>query len=272
MTSPNILEAAKLAAAEETSGGYTSFRLGGLFGGPMIAAIMLLLPPPNGLSPHGWQVAALGILMVIWWMTEAIPVAVTALLPLLALPVFGISKLKEISPSYASDSVFVFMGGFLIAIAMEKWKLHHRIALNVLKRVGTHADAVIGGFLFACWGLSMWMSNTATAMMMLPIGLAVVTLLKEHQGGQESEGMRRFALSLMLAIAYGASIGGFATLVGTPPNMVFKAYIEESQGITLGFLDWMKYALPVSTDGAGLLVAADQTALAEWPWAYHRSG
>lgn len=265
--SPNdILQHARTAAAEETAPKpYTPFRLFGLFGAPLIALLMLLLPPPEGLSPQGWQVAALAVLMILWWVSEAVPVAVTALLPLILLPLFDIAKLGEISGSYASDSVFVFMGGFLLAIAMEKWHLHRRIALNILKRVGTRANAVIGGFLFACWSLSMWMSNTATAMMMLPIGMSVILLLREHRqgtGAGNEEGFRRFGLSLMLAIAFGASIGGFATLVGTPPNMVFKAYVEKTYGITLGFLDWMLYALPVSL----LMLAACWLLLTQLLW------
>jgi sodium-dependent dicarboxylate transporter 2/3/5 len=227
--------------------GITSRRLAGIFGGSALFATMLVLPPPEGLESAAWRVAALAALMAIWWMTEAIPVAATALLPIALFPLLRVSGVTEAAAPYGNPLIFLFLGGFVIARAVERWNLHRRIALAVLAAVGTRPDRLIGGFMLATAGLSMWVSNTATAVMMLPIGLSVIGLLHTDEG-QTKPGTRedRFALALLLGIAYSASIGGLATLIGTPPNALLAGFMQQTYGVTVGFFQWMLVGVPVS--------------------------
>ncbi len=183
--------------------------------------------------------------MIIWWMTEAVPLPVTALVPLVLFPVLDVFSTGEAAAPYASPIVFLFMGGFLIALAMEKRNLHRRIALNIINITGTHANGIILGFMIATAFLSMWISNTATTVMMLPIALSVVDLLQDNQEGKPSKGYRRFALGLMLSIAYSANIGGTTTIIGTPPNVVFVGYMQEFYGRQIEFGRWLLVGVPV---------------------------
>ena len=189
-------------------------------------------------------VAAVTILMGVWWMTEAIPLAATALLPLVIFPLAGVGSIKDVGAPYASSTIFLFMGGFLIALALQRWNLHRRMALFVVKVVGTSPKQLILGFMLATGFLSMWVSNTATAVVMLPIGTSVLMLTADTVGGMKNQ--RKFATALMLAIAYSASIGSLATLIGTPPNALLKGYMEEAHGIVIGFGQWMLVGLPVA--------------------------
>lgn len=173
------------------------------------------------LSPGNPQVtytAAIAIIMALWWVTEAIPIGVTALLPVLLFPAFGIMNGKAVSTVYINYIIFLFLGGFMMAIALEKWNLHKRMALAILMSVGGSPFRILLGFMLASAFLSMWMSNTATAMMMLPIAFSVLNSLEEEHG---KEDMNRFSIGILLSIAYACSIGGIATLVGTPPNLAF---------------------------------------------------
>jgi sodium-dependent dicarboxylate transporter 2/3/5 len=199
--------------------------------------------PPD--KPLVGAMAAIAALMSIWWMTEAVPLAVTALLPLALFPLLGIADARRTPQNYFNEIIVLYLGGFFIALALEKWNLHKRIALALLNRVGVSPGAVIGGFLLATSLLSMWISNTATALMMLPIGLAVVTQLEEKFGAERA---RPLALGLMLAIAYGCSIGGIATLVGTPTNLVFLKIYKETfpAAPEISFSAWMLYATPLA--------------------------
>jgi sodium-dependent dicarboxylate transporter 2/3/5 len=224
----------------------------GLFIGPLLFCFVLLSPPQWGVSIEAWKVIAMSALMLAWWVTEAVPIPVTALVPLVCLPLLGISELKEVSVSYGDPIVFLFLGGFMLALAMEKWKLHRRIALTIVKMTGTNADGIVLGFMIATAALSMWISNTATTIMMLPIALSVISLLTDHQSGSlrvanaNEKGMRNFSKTIMLGIAYAASLGGMATLIGTPPNVVFKGYIEKTYGFEVNFFDWMLVGVPLS--------------------------
>lgn len=202
-------------------------------------------------KPLVGAMAAIAALMSIWWMTEAVPLAVTSLLPLALFPLLGIADVRRTPQNYFNEIIVLYLGGFFIALAMEQWNLHKRIALGLLNRVGVAPGAVIGGFLLATSLLSMWISNTATALMMLPIGLAVVTQLEEKFGDGRA---RPLALGIMLAIAYGCSIGGIATLVGTPTNLAFlKIYRETFPAAPeISFGAWMLYATPL----AAVLLAA----------------
>ena len=206
---------------------------------------MLQLPSPEGLSRDAWCVAALSLLMATLWITEAIPLPATALLPIPLVPLLGVSTVQETVVSYSHPIIFLFMGGFIVALAMERWKLHQRIALLVLRFSGDRPAFLIGGFMMVSAFLSMWVSNTATTLMMLPIAVSVVATVKSGRvGNTQVESI--LPKALMLSLAYGASAGGMATLVGTPPNAFFAGFVEETYGIEVGFLDWMAVGLPIS--------------------------
>ena len=195
---------------------------------------------------EAWHVAGIAALMAIWWVTEAIPIAATALVPVIAFPLSGLASINEVTAPYASPLIFLFLGGFMLALALERWNLHRRIALNILKGFGARPSALVAGFMVATACLSMWVSNTATAMMMLPIGLSVIGLLHaEGVAALAPKEDRNFAIALLLGIAYGASIGGLGTLIGTPPNALFAAYMKEAYGISVGFGQWMLLGVPV---------------------------
>jgi sodium-dependent dicarboxylate transporter 2/3/5 len=210
--------------------------------GPAMLAITLLISAPAGMNPEAWLALGAALWMAIWWATEAVPIPATALLPLILVPVLGIGRAEDLADAYANGIIFLFLGGFLLGLAMQRWSLHRRIALNILLAVGQQAKLQIAGFMIATAFLSMWVSNTATSIMMLPIGLSVISFLPE---GNDDE-RRRFAVALLLAIAYSASIGGMATLIGTPPNAMLAAYLKENHGIGIGFGQWMVIGLPVA--------------------------
>ncbi|MDR5858618.1 DASS family sodium-coupled anion symporter [Halomonas eurihalina] len=214
----------------------------GLWLGPLWLILTWLLPAPAGMTDPAWACVGLALLMATWWSTEAIPIPATSLLPLVLVPALGIEGMSDTAVSYANPIIYLFLGGFLLGIAMQRWDLHRRIALHVLKVVGQRPRRQIGGFMIATGFLSMWVSNTATAIMMLPIGMSVVSLLDDS----DPEELRRYATALLLAIAYSASIGGVATLIGTPPNALLAGYLADSRGIDLGFAQWMLVGLPIS--------------------------
>jgi solute carrier family 13 (sodium-dependent dicarboxylate transporter), member 2/3/5 len=218
----------------------------GLLVGPLLFFLLLLIPVPEGLRPEAWRVLALAALMISWWVTEAIPIPVTSLLPIILLPLMGVSSIKDAASPFANPVVYLFMGGFVIALAMEKWELHRRIALNIIRITGTNANGIILGFMIATAFLSMWISNTATAVMMLPIAVSVVELLNKDTNRYDYGGMKNFSLTLMLGIAYCASIGGMATIIGTPPNVVLKGFVRDQYGYEIGFGEWMLVGLPFS--------------------------
>lgn len=218
----------------------------GLFLGIIIFAGMLLTGTAYGLPVPAWRVLAIAALMLIWWISEAVPIPVTALLPMVLLPALQIYDMDEAAAPYASPIVFLFMGGFMLALAMEKWELHRRIALNIVRITGTNANGIILGFMLATAFLSMWISNTATTVMMLPIGISVIDLLRDGRDNDvvSSPGNRAFAVSLMIGIAYAANIGGTATIVGTPPNVVFAGFIERTYNTQISFATWIAFAFP----------------------------
>jgi sodium-dependent dicarboxylate transporter 2/3/5 len=212
----------------------------GLVLGPGLFALILLTPPPADLSPQAWHVAALAVLMAVWWASEALPVAVTALLPLAVLPLMGVAPIRTAAAPYANPLIFLFMGGFLIALAMQRWHLHRRLALRIIHVVGNHPQALVIGFMVASAFLSMWVSNTATTMMMLPIALSVAGVVAPD----DSRPARHFSICLMLGIAYAASIGGLGTLVGTAPNALLAAFMVETYDVDIGFARWMMLGVP----------------------------
>ncbi|EON92882.1 sodium: dicarboxylate cotransporter [Marinobacter lipolyticus SM19] len=214
----------------------------GLFLGPLFLLLTLVLPAPEGMNNAAWAAAGLMLLMATWWSTEAIPIPATALLPIVLVPALGLGSVKEATAPYANPIIFLFLGGFTLGLAMQRWNLHRRIALLTLRSVGDKPKRQIAGFMIATAFLSMWVSNTATSIMMLPIGLSVIAMM----GSSEPEAQRRYATALLLAIAYSASIGGIATLIGTPPNALLAAYLSENQGVSIGFAQWMLIGVPVT--------------------------
>ena len=208
--------------------------------------LVLLMPTPEGLSIEGHRTAALFLLMGIWWATEAVPIAITALIPLVFFPLLGVSSIESTAAPYANKNVFLFLGGFFLSIAIQKCNLHKRIALTVLKFTGTGGRSIIGGFMLSSCVLSMWIMNTSTTIMLLPIGLAIIAVVKESMHELSETDKINFQVALLLGIAYAANIGGIATLIGTAPNMALNGFMEEQYGVSISFLDWMKVGLPVS--------------------------
>jgi solute carrier family 13 (sodium-dependent dicarboxylate transporter), member 2/3/5 len=208
----------------------------------ILFATMLLLSPPGGMSEVAWKCAAVVLLMSCWWLTEAIPLPVTALLPLVLFPLLKILEPEQTAAQYADANIFLFMGGFFIAMAMQRWELHKRIALHIVGLIGTSPRKIILGFMTATAFLSLWISNTATTLMMLPVGVSVVM----HLQGIPSKGRSNFSVAMMLGIAYAASIGGVGTLIGTPTNIVFtgiaQSMFPEIPEVT--FTSWLKFGIP----------------------------
>ncbi len=231
-----------------TKSGWTERRIIGLVIGPVLFMVLLVLPTPHNMPPAALSVGAVATLMAIWWITEAIPLAATALLPIVLFPVLGVMSTSTTTTAYANHLVYLFMGGFLIAMAMQKWNLHKRIALHIIHLVGDSPSRIILGFMVATAFLSMWISNTATAMMMLPIALAVISQLTSNtrQTKNESEKKPAFGTALMLSIAYAASIGGVATLIGTPPNAILAGVVENMYDQRISFAAWMGFGVPLS--------------------------
>ena len=217
----------------------------GLVLGPIIFSLTLNYFHPEGLSKEANAVLAATLWIAIWWITEAIPIAVTALLPIVLFPLSGGLDIASTSGSYGHKYVFLYLGGFIIAIAIEKWNLHKRIALNIINLIGSDVRKIILGFMLATAFLSMWISNTATSVMMLPIGIAIIKQLKDNPDTIADEN-QIFGKALMLGIAYSASIGGIATLIGTPPNLVLAGVVEETYGYEITFSQWFMFGFPIS--------------------------
>jgi sodium-dependent dicarboxylate transporter 2/3/5 len=228
-------------AETEQKNGFPRHKLIGLVLGPLAAAVVTASPPPAGLSETGWWIAGIGLWMALWWMTEALPLAVTALLPLIAFPFLGLRSIEATTPAYAHPLIFLFLGGFLLARALHAWELDRRIALTVLRFVGTSPRGVIGGLMAVTAFLSMWVSNTATTMVMLPIGLSIVATYDQESGS----GHEDVAPALLIGIAYAATIGGMGTIIGTPPNALFAAFMAKSHGVEVSFFRWMLIGVPL---------------------------
>ncbi|WP_340692880.1 SLC13 family permease [Hyphomonas sp.] len=210
----------------------------GLVVGPVVAGLMLLLGPPDGLNPAAWGTAALMVLMATWWATEAIPIPATSLLPLVVLPLVEAGTPRQVGADYAHYIVLLLLGGFIIAMGIERWDLHKRIALNVIARVGAAPKSLIFGFMLATAMLSMWISNSATTLMMMPIALSAAHALGDKSG--------KFAAALLLGVCYAASIGGVATPIGTPTNLIAINWLQVEMGASIGFPQWMAFGIPAA--------------------------
>ncbi|WP_251930217.1 SLC13 family permease [Salinibacter ruber] len=229
---------------------------GGFVAGIFLCISLLLSPVPEGLEPAAWRTAAVGLLMATWWVTEALPIAVTALVPLVLLPPLSITDIDGAATPYANPLIFLFLGGFIIAQAMQVWRLHRRIALGIVNWVGVRPPSIVIGFILASAFLSMWVSNTATALMMLPIGLSIIDLTRDRLAERGEEMPPHFGVVLLLSIAYGCNVGGMGTLIGTPPNALLAGFFSESYGVEVGFAQWMIVGLPLVVVALPLIYVA----------------
>lgn len=230
----------------------------GLAAGVLLGLIVFFIMPSD--LPYELRATAgSAVLIAVWWMTEAIPLAATALMPLVLFPALGLAEIGDFSGNYAQPTIFLFMGGFMLAMAMQRWNLHKRIALWVLSLMGSSTKMLVLGFMIATGFLSMWVSNTATAVMMLPIGVSVLVMIrkvvKEDREGESADdvteentdpGSSKFGIALMLGIAYAASIGSLGTIIGTPPNTMLVAYLSDAHDINIGFGQWMLFGVPIA--------------------------
>jgi sodium-dependent dicarboxylate transporter 2/3/5 len=222
-------------------------QLVGRFLGPAIFVLMLIMDQWQTVMPtEAWRAAAIGLWMAVWWATEAIPVPVTAFLPIIVFAPLGIATLRDAAAPYANPIIYLYLGGFLLALSLERWNLHRRIALAILDRTGSDGRRLIGGFMLVCAMLSMWMTNTSTTMMLLPIVLSVVTVIVDNKPELSEKTKHDFQIAMLLGLAYSASIGGLATLIGTPPNALLIGFMEENYGIEISFARWMLVGVPVS--------------------------
>lgn len=236
---------------EEGPKGYTTRQKVGLILGPALFFLMLIIPTPPGMEPAAQKMAAIAFLMAVWWMCESVPIPATSLIPIPMFPVLGIMPTGRAAAPYANELIYLFMGGFIIALAMQKWNLHRRIAMNIVKVVGFSPSRLIFGFMVATASISAFVSNTATAVMMMPIGLAIIFHVIEEG---KKEGLDKeidfspekfaFGLNLMLGIAYAASLGGIATLIGTPPNTILAGYLNKTFGYEITFAKWLMLGVP----------------------------
>ena len=224
-----------------------TYQVVGRFLGPAIFVAMLLSTQwQDVMSPVAWRTAAVALWMAVWWATEAIPVAATAFLPIIVFDPVGITALRDAAAPYASPIIYLFLGGFMLAVAVERWNLHRRISLAILDRTGTDGRRLVGGFMLVCAMLSMWMTNTSTTMMLLPIVLSVIVVMSDNVEGLTDTSRSNFRIAMLLGLAYSASIGGLATLIGTPPNALLIGFLSESYGIEISFARWMAVGIPVS--------------------------
>jgi solute carrier family 13 (sodium-dependent dicarboxylate transporter), member 2/3/5 len=228
--------------------------------------ITIFFPAPTGMPTPAWYTAGVALLLAAWWATEVLPIPITSLLPLLLFPALGIMTMEESAVPYAAPTIFLLMGGFIIATGLARWNLHRRLALNILVRVGDSPAALIGGFMAATALISMWISNTASTIMMIPIAMSLVSeIIKDKDKDKDKEKEKQhqgFLLCLILGIAYSASIGGLGTIIGTPPNLFVVSYMKQAYDIDISFVDWMMFGIPV---------VVVMTTLAWWvltKWAY----
>ncbi|MDH3650543.1 MAG: DASS family sodium-coupled anion symporter, partial [Saprospiraceae bacterium] len=216
--------------------------------GPFVFALMLIMGGPDSMSPAAYAVLAATLWIAIWWITEAVPIPVTSLLPIVLYPLCGVMTIEQAAEPYSRPIIYLFVGGFLIALAMERWNLHKRIALSIIAMVGTNMRRVLLGFMLATWFLSMWISNTATTVMMLPIAISMITQFKTFNDRQDEAlpGAEQFGKAVILALAFSSSIGGIATLVGTPTNLIFAESVRDFYNVEIPFDQWFVAGLPLA--------------------------
>jgi sodium-dependent dicarboxylate transporter 2/3/5 len=214
-----------------------------IFGGVLLFIGVLILNPFK-MDAISIKVLSVAVLMIFWWISEAMPMPVVALVPLFLFPLMGISTVAETAAPYSNEVIFLFMGGFLIGLGIEKWGLHKRIALNIVALTGTSGNKILLGFILSTGFISMWLSNTATTMMMYPIAASVISVVFEMNESEKSK--KNFALAMMLSIAYASNFGGIATIIGTPPNVAYVTYISKKYHYDISFIDWIVVAMPIA--------------------------
>ncbi|WP_411361051.1 SLC13 family permease [Pseudidiomarina sp. YC-516-91] len=218
----------------------------GLLLGPILFFVMMLFDrSQTTMDPAAWRVAAVGLWMAAWWATEAVSVPVTAFLPMIMFPFLDVTTIADASRHYANPTIYLYLGGFILAIAIEKWQLHKRIALSILSVTGTDGKFLIAGFMGVAALLSMWMTNTSTTMMLMPIALSVANMIAEENNHLNADELKSFQKAMLLGLAYAATIGGLATLIGTPPNALLAAFLIENYDIHITFASWMLVGVPV---------------------------
>lgn len=218
----------------------------GFFLGPMLFLLTFLVPAPEQMAPQAWTVSGLAMWMAAWWITEAMPLPVAALLPVIILPTLKIMPLKEVTAPFASSIIFLFLGGFIISLAMEKWKLHLRFGLGILKVLGVGPKSALAGMMLATAFMGMWISNTATTILMLPMAISLALLLgRKSDSGELPTGANYFAKAMVLGVGYSAVIGGLSTFVGTPTNAVLKGHMQKTYGYDFSLADWMSFGVPL---------------------------
>ena len=237
-----------------------SYKNIGFLLGPIAFFSLLYLSPLDNVSLIADKVIAVVAWMVIWWVSEAVSIFITALIPIVLFPLLGIMNIKEVCPHYSNQILYLFFGGLVIALALEKVQLHKRFALNILRLTGTNANGIVLGFMLASALMSMWISNTATSIIMLPIAISVVDLIKREEtkslkenDSVNSKKYRNFAISIMLGIAYSANVGGVGTIIGTPPNVFMVGYMSDSYGIDIGMGQWMLVGVPFTLIMLGII-------------------
>lgn len=218
----------------------------GLIAGPVLAGLILWLFEPAGLSVAGRMTAAVAVLMAVWWATEAIPVAATAFLPIVLFPVLGILPMAQTAPNYANPTIYLFLGGFVMALVIERSGLHRRVALLVFNLVGVNGSSLVGGFMLAAALLSMWISNTSTALMLLPIVMSIIVVVRETMPDLDNKAQQDFGTAMLLGLAYGATLGGMTTLVGTPPNAFMVGFMQSNYDVEIDFARWMMVGVPLA--------------------------
>lgn len=241
----------------------TKTRMIGLISGIVFFLVPLLTLAPAGMSQAGWYTAGIALLLAAWWATEVLPIPITSLLPLLLFPATGIMTMAESAIPFARPTIFLLLGGFIIATALARWNLHRRLALNILVRVGDNPAAIIGGFMAATAVMSMWISNTASTIMMIPIALSLAGEMVKDQKPQH----HGFVLCLILGIAYSASIGGLGTPIGTPPNLFVVSFMRDTYNIEVSFLTWMMFGIPT----VFVMVPLAWLVLTKWAYPFNLS-
>ena len=229
----------------------------------IIAALFFFFINPFGVDAKAKLVLSIAALMITWWVLDAMPLAVVALVPLVIFPLLHISSLKETAKSYSDSIIYLFMGGFFLGMAIEKWHLHKRIALSIIKLTGTNGNSIVLGFILSTGFLSMWLSNTATTMMMFPIASSVIHVISQHAGDKGS--LKNFSLTLMMAIAYASNFGGIATIIGTPPNVAYISHLNDHYKHGIDFIKWMLLCMPLAV----LLLVSLYFVMVKWLYPNH---
>lgn len=231
------------AACEASGGGRARLSAWRILPGPLAFLATVLLPAPEGFAGTAWPVLGLTMWMALWWATEAVPLAATALLPLVVIPLIGVPGPRQVLAEYANPSVMLLIGGMLVALGMERWRLHERMAFAIMRQVGAEPRRLVLGMMVATAVVSMWVSNTSSALMMLPVAVAI-GLLAVPEGGAPGRDAANFAAAMVLAVAYGATIGGMGTLIGTPTNALVQGFMARNFGVDISFVDWLAFGLP----------------------------